>query len=143
MDKARFAQAVITAFQNGVHTKVEGREYMYDVESRVERKGLMDMSSKSPLSKYLRLSPTRITNTTQSLWDVALTSPNSPVRHCGVLDTTIGNHFPRLPVYVELKLKSPKPSPYYISRTIRRVYLKPILPVIGYTAYCPFSKLMK
>ena len=30
-DKARFAQAVITAFQNGVHTKVEVQEYMYDV----------------------------------------------------------------------------------------------------------------
>ena len=119
-DKARFAQAVISAFQSGVHTKVEGREYMYDVESRVERKGPMEMSSKSPLSKYLRLSPTRITNTTQSLLDVALTSPNSPVRHCGVrhcgvLNTTIGNHLPRLPVYVKLNLKSPKPSPYYIT----------------------------
>ena len=35
--KARFAQAVITAFESGVHTKVEGRGYMYDVESIVSR----------------------------------------------------------------------------------------------------------
>ena len=52
-DKARLAQAVITAFQSGVNTKVVGEEYMYDVESRVERKEPLDMSSKSPLSKYL------------------------------------------------------------------------------------------
>ena len=57
-------------------------------------------------------SPTRITNTTQSLLDVVLTSPNSPVRRSGVLNTTISD---QLPVYVELKLKSPKPSPYYIT----------------------------
>ena len=44
--------------------------------------------------------------------DIVLTSPNSPVRRSGVLNTTISDH---LPVYVELKLKSPKPSPYYIT----------------------------
>ena len=62
-DKARFAQAMITAFQSGVHTKVEGREYLYDVESRVERKGPMDMSSKSPLSKYLSCCRFKVANT--------------------------------------------------------------------------------
>ena len=76
-----------------------------------ESKALMNFATEMNLSQLIK-SPTRITNTTQSLLDVVLTSPNSPVRRSGVLNTTISDH---LPVYVELKLKSPKPSPYYIT----------------------------
>ena len=65
-------------------------------------------------------SPTRITNSTQSLLDVILVSCDSLARRSGVLDTTISDH---LPVYVELKLKSPKCHPYYVTVRSYKNYL--------------------
>ena len=56
--------------------------------------------------------PTRITATTESLLDVILVSDPSSVRKSGVINNPIRDH---LPVYVVLKLKSPKISPHYVS----------------------------
>jgi hypothetical protein len=80
-------------------------------ENCSKSKALAKFAAEMNLSQLIK-SPTRITNTTQSLLDVVLVSSNSPVRRSGVLNTTISDH---LPVYVELKLKSPKIIPHYIN----------------------------
>ena len=56
--------------------------------------------------------PTRITATTESLLDVILVSDPSSVRKSGVINNPISDH---LPVYVVLKLKSPKISSHYVT----------------------------
>ena len=56
--------------------------------------------------------PTRITGTTESLLDILLVSDALSVRRSGTIINPISNH---LPDFVELKLKSPNPSPHYIS----------------------------
>ena len=56
--------------------------------------------------------PTRITTTTESLLDVILVSDPSYVRKSGAINFPISDH---LPVYVVLKLKSPKIFPHYIT----------------------------
>ena len=56
--------------------------------------------------------PTRITATTESLLDIILVSDASSVLKCGTINNPISDH---LPVFVELKLKSPKLSPQFIS----------------------------
>ena len=56
--------------------------------------------------------PTRNTATTESLLDVILVSGPSSVRKSGVINNPIRDH---LPVYVVLKLKSPKISPHYVT----------------------------
>ena len=56
--------------------------------------------------------PTRITATTESLLDVILVSDPSSGCMSGVINDPISDH---LPVYVVLKLKSPKISPHYVS----------------------------
>ena len=56
--------------------------------------------------------PTRITATTESLLDIILVSDASSVLRCGTINNPISDH---LPVFVELKLKSPKLSPQFIS----------------------------
>ena len=76
-----------------------------------EEKALKNFSTKMNLNQLIK-SPTRITDSTQSLLDVILISSNSLVRSSGVINAPISDH---LPIYVELKLKSPKPSPYYIT----------------------------
>ena len=76
-----------------------------------ESKALINFAKEMNLSQLIK-SPTRITNTTQSLLDVVLVSSNSLVRRSGVLNTTISDH---LPVYVEFKLKSRKHPPHYIT----------------------------
>ena len=49
---------------------------------------------------------------TESLLDIILVSDPSSVRKSGVINNPISNH---LPVYVVLKLKSPKISPHYVT----------------------------
>ena len=56
--------------------------------------------------------PTRTTDTCESLIDVILVSSPDLVHARGVSNTPISDH---LPVYVKLKLKLPKPPPCYIS----------------------------
>ena len=56
--------------------------------------------------------PTRITATTESLLDIILVSDASSVLRCGTINNPISDH---LPVFVELKLKSSKLSPQFIS----------------------------
>ena len=56
--------------------------------------------------------PTRITATTESLLDFILVSDASSVRRCGTTNNPISDH---LPVFAEIKLKSPKLSSQYIS----------------------------
>ena len=56
--------------------------------------------------------PTRITATTESLLDIILVSDASSVLRCGTINNPISDH---LPVFVELRLKSPKLSPQFIS----------------------------
>ena len=78
-----------------------------------ESKVLINFAIEMNLGQLIK-SPTRITNTIQSLLDVVLVSSNSLVglRRRGVLNTTISDH---LPVYVESKLKSRKHPPHYIT----------------------------
>ena len=56
-------------------------------------------------------SPTRITETTESLLDIILVSLPSLVWSSGVINAPISDH---LPVFAERKVKPPKPTPYYI-----------------------------
>ena len=74
-----------------------------------EHKALADVSSELNLSQIIK-SPTRITDTCQSLIDIILVS--SPLRYIGVLDTPIIDH---LPVYALLNYKRPKTSPSNIT----------------------------
>ena len=55
--------------------------------------------------------PTRITDTSESLIDVIITSTSHLVNESGVMDTIISDH---LPVYAVLNMKPPKPQPQYI-----------------------------
>ena len=69
--------------------------------------------------KQLIEQPTRITATTESLLDIIFVSVASSVRRSGVINVPISDH---LPVYVELEVKPPKPSPQYISVRSYRNY---------------------
>lgn len=80
-------------------------------ENSPEHKALKDFTTEMNLNQFIK-SPTRVTNSTQSLLDIILVSSNSLVRRSGVLNTTISDH---LPVYVELKLKSPRYPHHYIT----------------------------
>ena len=59
----------------------------------------------------LIITPTRITDTSESLIDVIITSASHLVNESGVMDTIISDH---LPVYAVLNMKLPKPPPQYI-----------------------------
>jgi hypothetical protein len=59
----------------------------------------------------LIITPTRITDTSESLIDVIITSASHLVNESGVMDTIISDH---LPVYAVLNMKLPKPLPQYI-----------------------------
>ena len=76
-----------------------------------ESKALSNFLSETNL-KQIITTPTRITDTCESLIDVILVSSPDLVHARGVSNTPISDH---LPVYVELKLKLPKPPPCYIS----------------------------
>jgi hypothetical protein len=80
-------------------------------ESNPEYTALNDFSTELNLVQHIT-SPTRITDSSQTLLDVIFTPPTARVRNIGVLNVQISDH---LPVYVELKLKSPKPQPCYIT----------------------------
>ena len=56
----------------------------------------------------LIITPTRITDTSESLIDVIITSASHLVNESGVIDTIISDH---LPVYAVLNMKLPKPPP--------------------------------
>ena len=75
-----------------------------------ESKALSNFLSETNL-KQIIATPTRITDTCESLIDVILVSSPDLVHARGVINTPISDH---LPVYVELKLKLPKPPPRYI-----------------------------
>ena len=64
------------------------------------------------LIKQLIKEPTRFMATAESLLDVILVSDPSSVRKSGVINNPISDH---LPVYIVLKLKSPKISPHYVA----------------------------
>ena len=77
-----------------------------------ESKPLSNFLSETNL-KQIIITPTRITDTCESLVDVILVSSPDLVHARGVINTSISDH---LPVYVELDLKLPKPPPpCYIS----------------------------
>ena len=59
----------------------------------------------------LTITPTKITDTSESLIDVIITSASHLVNESGVMDTIISDH---LPVYAVLNMKLPKPPPQYI-----------------------------
>ncbi|CAB4037391.1 Hypothetical predicted protein [Paramuricea clavata] len=59
----------------------------------------------------LIITPTRITDTSESLIDVIITSASHLVNESGVMDTIKSDH---LPVYAVLNMKLPKPPPRYI-----------------------------
>ena len=65
-----------------------------------ESKPLSNFLSETNL-KQIIITPTRITDTCESLVDVILVSSPDLVHACGVINTPISDH---LPVYVELEL---------------------------------------
>lgn len=76
-----------------------------------DHRALADISTELNLTQVIK-TPTRITDTSQSLIDVILVSSTALVLESGVLNTSISDH---LPVYVSLKLKAPKMPPCYIT----------------------------
>ena len=76
-----------------------------------ESRALNNFSSEMNLQQLIK-HPTRITATTKPLLDVILVSCPQSVRGSGVINYSISDH---LPVFVELKVKAPKPSPHYIT----------------------------
>ena len=81
------------------------------LDDSAENKALVDVSSELNLVQLIN-TPTRKTDTCQSLIDVILTSCPDLVYESGVLNTPISDH---LPVFTVLKLKLPKPPPSYIT----------------------------
>ena len=82
------------------------------VKESPESKALSKFLSETNLRQIIT-TPTRITDTFEFLIDVILVSSSDLVHTRGVISNTpISDH---LPVYVELKLKLPKPPPCYIS----------------------------
>lgn len=77
----------------------------------VEYKTMEKFLNEMNLTQLIK-SPTRITDSTQSLLDVILVSSKSIVYRSGVLLTSISDH---LLVYAELKIKSPKQPLQYIT----------------------------
>lgn len=75
-----------------------------------EQKALTGLSKELNLVQIIN-TPTRITDTCQTLIDAILVSSPELVGDSGVINTTISDH---LPVYAVLKLKIPKPPPCYI-----------------------------
>ena len=69
--------------------------------------------------KQIITTPTGITDTCESLIDVFLVSSPDLVHARGVINSPISDH---LPVYVEFKLKLPKPPPCYISTRCYKRY---------------------
>lgn len=76
------------------------------MESRV----LNNFFSEMNLQQLIK-HPTRITGTTKSLLDVILVSCPQSVCGSSVINFSMSDH---LPVFVELKVKAPKPSPHYM-----------------------------
>ena len=76
-----------------------------------EREALSNFLSETNL-KQIITTPTRITDSCEPLIDVNLVLSPDLVHVRGVTNTPISDH---LPVYVELRLKLPKPLPCYIS----------------------------
>ena len=77
-----------------------------------ESRALNNFSSEMNLQQLIK-HPTRITAaTTKPLLDVILVSCPQSVRGSGVINYSISDH---LPVFLELKVKEPKPSPHYIT----------------------------
>lgn len=76
------------------------------------------MSDELNLSQLIK-SPTRITDTTESLLDVILVSSSTLVRRSGVINLPISDH---LPVFVELKLKLPKATQQSITTRSHKNY---------------------
>ena len=72
----------------------------------VESRALNNLLSEINL-QLLSKHPTRITATTKSLLDLILVSCPQSVRGCSVINFSISDH---LPVFVELKVKAPKPN---------------------------------
>ena len=79
--------------------------------SSTESRALQCFSDELNLSQLIK-SPTRITETTETLLDVILVSAPKLVRKSGVINAPISDH---LPVFVELKLKPPKMTQKSIS----------------------------
>ena len=91
-----------------------------------ESKALSNFVSETNLRQIIT-TPTRITDTCESLIDVILVSSPDLVHARSVINTPISDH---LPVYVELKLKLPKPPPCYLNKELqalqpRSVYRRP------------------
>ena len=80
-----------------------------------ESKALSNFLSETNLRQIIT-TPTRITDTCESLIDVILVSSPDLVHARGVSNTPISDH---LPVYVELKLKLPKPPPCYLNKELQ------------------------
>ena len=80
-------------------------------ENSPECQALRNFASEMNLRQLIN-SPTRITDTTESLLDIILVSSPSLVRNSGVINAPISDH---LPVFAELKVKPPKPTLHYIS----------------------------
>ena len=76
-----------------------------------ESKALSNFLSETNLRQIIT-TPTRITDTCESLIDVTLVSSPDLVHARGVINSPISDH---LPVNVEFKLKLTKPPPCYIS----------------------------
>ena len=76
-----------------------------------ESRALNNFSSEMNLQQLIK-HPTRITATTKSLLNVILVSCPQSVHGSGVINYSISDH---LPIFVELKVKAPKPSPHYIT----------------------------
>ena len=77
----------------------------------MESRALNNFSSEINLQQLIK-NPTRITVTTKSLLNVILISCPQSVHSSGVINYYISDH---LPVFVELKVKAPKPLPLYIN----------------------------
>lgn len=79
-----------------------------------ESRALAEVSKELNLTQMIK-TPTRITDTCQSLIDVILSSSHDS----GVINTAISDH---LPVFAALQLKLPKPPPCYITVRTYKTY---------------------
>ena len=104
------------------------------------KKALFELATELNLKQVIE-EPARITDATQSLIDVILTSSTTLVQERGVLNCTISDH---LPVYIILKLKAPKIPLSYITTRSYKCYNPSNFSALRLNpmTFCQFLQLM-
>jgi hypothetical protein len=108
---ADLSKAVVDSLLLGLDIIIIGDMNINMLAESSNRDALVDLCSTFNFAQLVK-DPTRITETSQTLIDVALTTNENIIQDCKVIISSISDH--NL-VHMTLKLKTPKPKPCYIT----------------------------